>query len=158
MPICISQLTQNLPKILYTTAKHMRKKINEIRILRINKSCAYFSCHKGLEDCTFCYCPFYPCKDQARGEFIFTKNKKKIWSCLDCSWIHKKKNVDNIFKLVRLSNINPRKSNQKLKTKNTGIIILGHGSKLKKANNSLCEVVKEIKKHGLEVVEPAYLQ
>lgn len=127
-------------------------------MLRINKACTYFPCHKGLEDCTFCYCPFYPCRNEVLGRFIFSKDKKKIWSCMDCSWIHKKRTVDKILKLVRSANINPYKNNAKLSTKNTGIIILGHGSKLKKANNSLRKVIKEIEGEGFELIEPAYLQ
>lgn len=81
-----------------------------MKILRQNKACACFPCHKGLEDCTFCYCPFYPCLNKKRGEYIFLqKTSRRIWSCKDCSWIHKKSIVDKIFKLVRESNINPDK-------------------------------------------------
>jgi len=69
---------------------------------RLNKACKYFPCHKGLEDCTFCYCPFYPCLDKKRGRYVYSK-KKAIWSCENCIWIHKKKVVDKIFKLLRRS-------------------------------------------------------
>jgi len=72
--------------------------------------------------------------------------------------VHKKKVVDNILKLVRAADINPYKNNRKTKTKNMGIIILGHGSKLKKANNSLRKVIKEMEGQGFELIEPAYLQ
>ena len=69
---------------------------------RNNKACSYFPCHKGLEDCAFCYCPFYPCKDKSLGRYIRSiKLKKNIWSCQDCNWIHKKKTADRIYKLIR---------------------------------------------------------
>ena len=74
---------------------------------RLNKACKYFPCHKGLEDCTFCYCPFYPCLDKKRGKHVYSKKNKAIWSCENCNWIHKKKVVDKIFDLIR-KNIIPQ--------------------------------------------------
>lgn len=48
---------------------------------------------------------------------------------------------------------------QDLKNGKIGIIILSHGSKLKKANASLAKTVKVIKqKTGLNIIVPAYLQ
>jgi Zn-finger protein len=71
-------------------------------ISRANKFCKYFPCHKGLEDCTFCYCPFYPCKDENRGEYTYSsKTKRNVWSCQECNWIHKKKTVDMIFNIIK---------------------------------------------------------
>ena len=46
----------------------------------------YLPCHKELEACDFCYCPFYPCADGVTGgEWIKEKN---VWSCQYCDWIH----------------------------------------------------------------------
>ncbi|MFH1776098.1 MAG: cysteine-rich small domain-containing protein [Candidatus Omnitrophota bacterium] len=71
------------------------------KILRINKHCAYFPCHTELEDCTFCFCPFYPCRDRSKGKYIrVEKSKKKVWSCESCIWIHKRIVVDEIFNLI----------------------------------------------------------
>jgi len=70
-------------------------------IKRVNKHCKYYPCHNVLEDCTFCYCPFYPCLNKNLGYYIIGKKNKNIWSCQDCSWIHKKGVVDKIFKLIR---------------------------------------------------------
>jgi len=131
-------------------------------IKRLNKSCAYFPCHGGLEDCTFCYCPFYPCQNVELGRYIFMKDGRKIWSCKDCSWIHKKKVVDDIFNLLKKINHKPSKNLTggfvDIDGK-TGIIILGHGSLLKQANETIIKVIKEIKKRrGFAVIEPAYLQ
>lgn len=75
-------------------------------VKRLNKACSYFPCHKRLEDCTFCYCPFYPCLDKNLGGYIYSKRpRKKIWSCRDCDWIHNKKVVDRIFKLIKESGL-----------------------------------------------------
>jgi len=58
----------------------------------IKQDCPYYPCHKGLEDCTYCYCPLYPCNDEALGKWIKNKDKK-IWDCSDCTIFHKKKMV-----------------------------------------------------------------
>lgn len=52
----------------------------------LDMECDYLPCHKELEACDFCYCPFYPCADGVTGgEWIKEKN---IWSCQFCDWIH----------------------------------------------------------------------
>lgn len=131
-------------------------------IMRLNKSCAYFPCHKGLEDCTFCYCPFYPCENLEFGRYIFTKDKHKIWSCKNCSWIHKKRVVDNIFNLLKKGGYKPALNSNGASVDipaGTGIIILGHGSLLKEANTAIIKAINKIKKEkGFNIVEPAYLQ
>ncbi|MBA2123573.1 hypothetical protein B9J78_01315 [bacterium Unc6] len=80
-----------------------KKRIHNIKsIKRINTACKYFPCHKRLQDCTFCYCLFYPCLDKALGEYVYLKkSKEKIWSCQSCNWIHKKSVVDKILKIIR---------------------------------------------------------
>ena len=53
----------------------------------LDLDCDYLPCHKKLEACDFCYCPFYPCADGVTGgEWI---KDKDVWSCLHCDWIHK---------------------------------------------------------------------
>lgn len=69
-------------------------------ILRINPACKYFPCHKDMEDCVFCYCPFYPCKDKEKGKYTRTKNRR-VWDCTECNWIHKKEVVDRIFEIIK---------------------------------------------------------
>lgn len=67
---------------------------------RVNPFCQFYPCHKGLEDCTFCWCPFYPCKNKERGKYVKTKTGR-VWDCTDCSWIHNKEVVDKIFEVIR---------------------------------------------------------
>lgn len=51
-----------------------------------NLSCEHYPCHQHPQNCTFCYCPFYPCGDfSTGGRFI----KKKVWDCAECTWIHR---------------------------------------------------------------------
>lgn len=68
-----------------------------------NKQCAYFPCHAGLEDCTFCYCPLYPCEDEKKGGYWLRSEKiegGKIWACEECTWMHQTENVREILKYV----------------------------------------------------------
>ncbi len=52
----------------------------------LDMECDYLPCHKELETCDFCYCPFYPCADGLTGgEWIKEKN---VWSCQYCDWVH----------------------------------------------------------------------
>jgi hypothetical protein len=70
----------------------------------INKACKYYPCHKNLQSCVFCYCPFYACGNKRRGKYLVVKNEdgitKLVWDCSKCTWIHKKATVDKIFKEV----------------------------------------------------------
>jgi len=58
-------------------------------------TCEYYPCHKKLDDCLFCYCPIFPCKINALGEWI-KKDKKKIWDCSNCELIHNKDVIKEI--------------------------------------------------------------
>jgi precorrin-3B C17-methyltransferase / cobalt-factor III methyltransferase len=60
-----------------------------------NVGCEFYPCHSEGENCTFCYCPFYPCGDSSTGgKWI---KEKGVWSCEDCSWIHEDKTVHCIL-------------------------------------------------------------
>ncbi len=68
-----------------------------------NYECKYYPCHFHGQDCTFCYCPFYPCLIyDLGGELIISPDGEFQWSCKGCSWIHRRENVEEI--VMRLSN------------------------------------------------------
>ena len=69
------------------------------KLLGKNNFCKFFPCHEGLEDCTFCYCPFYPCQEvDTGGRFTISKiSGKKVWSCADCIFHHKQ---DTAYKIL----------------------------------------------------------
>jgi len=136
-------------------------------VKKLNKACKFFPCHAGLEDCTFCYCPFYPCLDEKLGRYVYSsKQGKNIWSCKFCSWIHQKKVTEEIFTLIvknrfliKKRQFLPKFRSYSFKKAKLGIIILSHGSRLKKANVSLEKIVKAVKQNtGLGIILPAYLQ
>ena len=54
--------------------------------------CPYYPCHhfEG-QDCTYCYCPLYPCEDPELGEWILSSKGYPVWTCKDCRLLHNKK-------------------------------------------------------------------
>ena len=56
-----------------------------------NEGCEYYPCHSHPQNCTFCYCPFYPCGEGSTGGFWI--KEKGVWSCQDCEWIHRDETV-----------------------------------------------------------------
>jgi cobyric acid synthase CobQ len=66
--------------------------------------CPYHPCHFEGQDCTFCYCPFYPCNDTDFGSNIESTKGKTIWECTNCLFIHR----SEVGKFV-MSSINERR-------------------------------------------------
>lgn len=59
-----------------------------------NLGCEYYPCHYHPQNCTFCYCPFYPCGDPSTGGRWI--KEKGVWSCEGCTWIHEDETVECI--------------------------------------------------------------
>ena len=53
-----------------------------------NTSCAWYPCHFKGQNCSLCFCPFYPCMDSELGEMVKGKNGP-VWSCQECFWLHR---------------------------------------------------------------------
>lgn len=67
-----------------------------------NYECRYYPCHFKGQDCSFCYCPFYPCLIYDLGGELKVSSSGYVWSCEKCRWIHESENVENvIFALSR---------------------------------------------------------
>lgn len=63
--------------------------------------CEYYPCHFEGQDCTFCFCPFYPCEDERTGgEFIRRPAGGRVWSCAGCSIIHRGEIADAVLKAL----------------------------------------------------------
>ncbi len=59
--------------------------------------CYYYPCHFEGQDCSLCYCPFYPCLIyRLGGELIVSSTGSYVWSCKNCRWIHGKENVEEV--------------------------------------------------------------
>ena len=71
--------------------KDIQKVLEEGELIGADRGCEYYPCHDLDEmDCTFCFCPFYPCGDTSTGgELVTTEGGKVVWGCKNCTWIHK---------------------------------------------------------------------
>jgi len=83
----------------FSTREERLKKIANAYIVRqqlrgINRTCKWLPCHKkGLQDCSFCVCPFFPCQDTELGKWYhWEKDGKtgKVWDCSGCALNHKR--------------------------------------------------------------------
>ena len=54
-----------------------------------NHDCPYHPSHFTGQDCTFCYCPFYPCNDTTFGRNTVSKHGKDVWDCTNCLFMHR---------------------------------------------------------------------
>lgn len=71
--------------------KNLKRKVSEEigrGYLGPNESCLYYPCHHTGQDCTFCYCPFYPCMDERFGKRTLRKRGDEVWDCSPCVMIH----------------------------------------------------------------------
>lgn len=63
-----------------------------------NTDCDYYPCHFEGQDCTFCFCPFYPCEDsRTGGNWVESSSGGQVWSCLKCNIVHEEKTVDELL-------------------------------------------------------------
>ncbi|MCS7097500.1 MAG: aminotransferase class I/II-fold pyridoxal phosphate-dependent enzyme [Candidatus Methanomethyliaceae archaeon] len=73
-----------------------------------NPICMERKCHKYVFDCRLCFCPFYPCLDETTGgKFIERETEGIVWSCIDCTWVHRVEVADKI--LEELADIDIKK-------------------------------------------------
>ena len=62
------------------------------------ESCDRYPCHFPDQDCTFCFCPFYPCADERTGGRLVDAE----WSCEGCVVLHSPQVAERVMeRLVR---------------------------------------------------------
>jgi len=86
---------------LHPMARKHFEKLDEKRVrepVGPNKDCEYYPCHFDGQDCTWCFCPLYPCLDEELGEWIKTRNGSEVWSCKDCHLIHRKEPAEVLLR------------------------------------------------------------
>ncbi|SFM32344.1 threonine-phosphate decarboxylase CobD [Methanolobus profundi] len=72
-----------------------------------NTDCDYYPCHFEGQDCTFCFCPFYPCEDsRTGGNWIESSSGGQVWSCLKCNIVHEEKVVDDLLSVFTADGLN----------------------------------------------------
>ena len=65
------------------------------------EKCPWYPCHKELETCNMCFCIFYPCEDENLGEYRTSRKGEKVWSCMDCSWIHREDTMNALREFMK---------------------------------------------------------
>ncbi|MDR0309264.1 MAG: cobyric acid synthase [Candidatus Methanoplasma sp.] len=68
-------------------------------------SCPYHPCHFIGQDCTFCFCPFYPCNDEDLGRNIRSKRGTDIWECTYCLFMHRQEVGRFVMSEIKRMNI-----------------------------------------------------
>ncbi|GFO97226.1 L-threonine 3-O-phosphate decarboxylase [groundwater metagenome] len=69
--------------------KEIGKALEKGIAARSRADCEYYPCHFEGQDCTFCFCPFYPCEDTRTGGSLIPKSTGgTVWSCIGCRLIH----------------------------------------------------------------------
>lgn len=64
----------------------------------VPEGCPYYPCHNfSDQNCSFCYCPLYPCMDREFGHSITTPGGE-LWSCMDCKFIHEPEVAAHLLK------------------------------------------------------------
>lgn len=73
-------------------------------VIGSNDACEYYPCHFEGQDCTWCFCPFYPCQDDlTNGKFVTSeKGGGEVWSCIDCRWVHREGVSKEVLKRIRM--------------------------------------------------------
>jgi adenosylcobyric acid synthase len=61
-----------------------------------DRSCPYHPAHFTGQDCSFCYCPFFPCNDTTFGWELQGRHGP-VWNCSDCLFIHRTPVVKFIY-------------------------------------------------------------
>lgn len=94
-------LENNYIRVAVKTRKENERLINSINQVHLEyadpihidasykNTCEYYPCHFEGQDCTFCFCPFYPCEDERTGgKYIKGTKCGLVWSCMKCHLMH----------------------------------------------------------------------
>lgn len=99
--------------------EHLKKVLEEKKLVGPDETCDYYPCHFTGQDCTWCFCPFYPCEDEQLGNCVESKAGGRVWGCSECYWIHNtevaKELLDQfkIYGIVSVDDIEERKEELK---------------------------------------------
>ena len=67
--------------------------------IHCNTECEYHPCHYKGQNCSFCYCPFYPCNDTDLGSMKHSRRDNgDVWDCSQCLFNHRNEVVAYSFK------------------------------------------------------------
>lgn len=98
------KLIKALSNVISEKGKHLADKeigraLEKGVAARSRVDCEYYPCHFEGQDCTFCFCPFYPCEEtRTGGAFIQKSTGGTVWSCAGCRLIHEGKIAEKVLK------------------------------------------------------------
>ncbi len=72
-----------------------------IGIIGSKTDCPNYPCHFEGQDCSLCFCPFYPCEDPELGKFVTSRKGGEVWSCMDCFWTHRPEVAKEVVSCLR---------------------------------------------------------
>ena len=82
--------------------EHLKKVLEDKKLVGPDETCDYYPCHFTGQDCTWCFCPFYPCEDgQIGGEWVDKEDGRRIWGCSRCHWIHNSEVAKELLEAFR---------------------------------------------------------
>lgn len=81
--------------------KHINKVLLRSETMGSNPSCRYYPCSFAGQDCTFCFCPFYPCM-LGYGKYVTSGTGRKIWDCSGCRIIHEPEVASQVFQELKV--------------------------------------------------------
>ncbi|HIH69183.1 cysteine-rich small domain-containing protein [Methermicoccus shengliensis] len=61
------------------------------------ENCEHYPCHFEGQDCTLCFCPFYPCYNRKLGRMLNGNGGKGVWDCSGCYLVHEEEVVREIL-------------------------------------------------------------
>jgi len=100
--------------------ERLKRVLEDKKLIGPDETCEYYPCHFHGQDCTWCFCPFYPCEDeQTGGEWVLKKDGGRIWGCSYCFWIHNSEVAKELwrafkrFGIARVEDIEERKEDLK---------------------------------------------
>jgi threonine-phosphate decarboxylase len=83
--------------------KHIDEVLSTGKLIGSNDSCPSYPCHFEGQDCTWCYCPLYPCLSDRNGGYIITGTGRRIWDCSRCVVIHKRGKALKVLNILKKS-------------------------------------------------------
>ncbi|MEE8168883.1 MAG: cysteine-rich small domain-containing protein [Candidatus Hydrothermarchaeales archaeon] len=83
--------------------KHINDVLGSRKLTGSNQNCLNYSCHFEGQDCTWCYCPLYPCLYDKNGGYIISGTGRRIWDCSSCTVVHEGETAKKMLTVLRKS-------------------------------------------------------
>ncbi len=79
--------------------RHINEVLRSGKLRGSNKTCDSYPCHFEGQDCTWCYCPLYPCLNP-NGNYVTSGTGRRIWDCSRCEAVHEARTAREILEIL----------------------------------------------------------